>query len=114
MNKFSDYISSENKKKIKDGNEDLNSLRSSNEKTSFENKKQNQDNYEDLEDLIDKYSKLGSDDLMKKFLEMTIAKKKKGELNEENLSALKNTIAPYLTDEQKVSLNNILDIVKNV
>ncbi len=110
MKKFSDYISGENKNKV---NENLNSV-GNGERNAFENKKSNQNNYEDLEELIDKYSRLGSDDLMKKFLEMTIAKKRKGELNEESLVALKNTIAPYLSDEQIASLNNILDIVKNV
>lgn len=114
MNKFSDYISNENKKKFENKNSNLSSVGGSNEKMSFENKKQNQNNYEDLEDLIDKYSRLGSDDLMKKFLEMTITKKKKGELNEENLRALKNTVLPYLNEDQVQSLNNILDIVKNV
>lgn len=68
----------------------------------------------DLEKLIDKYSELDNDTLMKEFLKITLEKKKQGKLSDGELSVLKNSILPYLNESQKQSLNSILEIVKNV
>ncbi len=68
----------------------------------------------DLEKLIDKYSELDNDTLMKEFLKITLEKKKQGKLSDSELSVLKNSILPYLNESQKQSLNSILEIVKNV
>ena len=69
---------------------------------------------QDLEKLIDKYSELDNDTLMKEFLKITLEKKKQGKLSDSELSVLKNSILPYLNEAQKQSLNGILEIVKNV
>ena len=69
---------------------------------------------QDLEKLIDKYSELDNDTLMKEFLKITLEKKKQGKLSYSELSVLKNSILPYLNESQKQSLNSILEIVKNV
>lgn len=69
---------------------------------------------QDLEKLIDKYSELDNDTLMKEFLKITLEKKKQGKLSDNELSVLKNSILPYLNESQKQSLNSILEIVKNV
>ena len=69
---------------------------------------------QDLEKLIDKYSGLDNDTLMKEFLKITLEKKKQGKLSDSELSVLKNSILPYLNESQKQSLNSILEIVKNV
>ena len=69
---------------------------------------------QDLEKLIDKYSELDNDTLMKEFLKITLEKKKQGKLSDSELSVLKNSILPYLNESQKHSLNSILEIVKNV
>ena len=69
---------------------------------------------QDLEKLIDKYSELDNDTLMKEFLKITLEKKKQGKLNDSEHSVLKNSILPYLNESQKQSLNSILEIVKNV
>ena len=69
---------------------------------------------QDLEKLIDKYSELDNDTLMKEFLKITLEKKKQGKLGDSELSVLKNSILPYLNESQKQSLNSILEIVKNV
>ena len=66
------------------------------------------------EKLIDKYSELDNDTLMKEFLKITLEKKKQGKLSDSELSVLKNSILPYLNESQKQSLNSILEIVKNV
>ena len=68
---------------------------------------------QDLEKLIDKYSELDNDTLMKEFLKITLEKKKQGKLSDSELSVLKNSILPYLNESQKQSLNSILEIVKN-
>ena len=69
---------------------------------------------QDLEKLIDKYSELDNDTLMKEFLKITLEKKKQGKPSDSELSVLKNSILPYLNESQKQSLNSILEIVKNV
>lgn len=69
---------------------------------------------QDLKKLIDKYSELDNDTLMKEFLKITLEKKKQGKLSDSELSVLKNSILPYLNESQKQSLNSILEIVKNV
>lgn len=74
----------------------------------------NNDKKEDLEKLIEKYSALSDNDLMKEFLIMTIERKKQGKLNEEELAILKSTILPYLDEAQKNTLENILEMIKNV
>lgn len=71
-------------------------------------------NSEHLEEMIDRYSKLSDNDLMEEFLRLTIEKKKQGKLNDGELEILKNTIIPYLSDNQKNSLENLLDMIKNV
>ncbi len=72
------------------------------------------DKKEDLEKLIEKYSSLSDNDLMKEFLKMTIERKKQGKLNEEELTILKSTILPYLDESQKNTLENLLEMIKNV
>lgn len=82
---------------------------------SEKNKTQTQKPSEqDLEKLIDKYSELDSDSLMKEFLKMTLERKRQGKLDDNELSVIKNSILPYLNESQKQSLNSILEIVKNV
>lgn len=72
------------------------------------------DKKEVLEKLIEKYSSLSDNDLMKEFLKMTIERKKQGKLNEEELAILKSTILPYLDEAQKNTLENLLEMIKNV
>lgn len=69
---------------------------------------------EKLEQLIDKYSEYESDELLKEFLKMTIEKKRSGNLKISDLENIKMAMTPYLNEEQKISLNRILDLVKNV
>ena len=99
MGNFSDYINSTNINKT----------------TSGDSRKEIKEcSYENLEKLIDKYSSLDDDILMKEFLKMTIERKKQGNLSESELEILKSTILPYLNDKQKESLERILEIVRNV
>ena len=69
---------------------------------------------EDLQKIVDKYSGLSSDELMREFLRMTAEKKKNGELDHSELSNIKNTIMPYLDENQKAKLNSLINMVDNV
>ena len=82
------------------------------EQTNF-NKEDIKDN-EQLEDMIDKYSAYSSDQLMSEFMKLTIEKKKRGELNKNELMSIKETIAPMLNAEQKSNLDKIINMVDNV
>lgn len=94
MNNFSDFIKNQN-----------------NQEKKSENKKYTK---EELEDKINDYSKLSSDKLLEEFMRLTIEKKRKGELSDNELQNVKNTISPMLNTEQKAQLDKLLGIVKNV
>lgn len=95
MTKFSEYIN----------HEDLNNDKINNATNQSKEK---------MEDLIDKYSKYSENDLMNEFLKLTYEKKKKGELNETEINSLKQTIMPFLNDEQKNNLDRLMNMVGNV
>ena len=98
MQKFSDYIKSNNSK-----SEKVNNGGSDDIKTK-----------EDVQSKIDEYSTYSSDRLLNEFLKLTMEKKRKGELTEVELEKLKRAIEPMLSSEQKQSLENILQMVRNV
>ena len=69
---------------------------------------------EELKKMIDDYSGLSEDGLMKEFLKLTIEKKRRGELSDGELDKLKSTIKPMLNSDQYQKLNQLLEMVKNV
>ena len=68
---------------------------------------------EKLEDMINKYQKFSDNELMDEFIKLTLQKKKKGELGKDEIINIKNTILPFLNNEQKKSLQKLLDMVEN-
>lgn len=100
MGNFSDYVKNTN-------NENSN-------KTNMGNASSKKLDKEDMENLIDKYSSYDSDTLLKEFMKMTIDKKRRGELSDNELENIKNTMLPYLNANQKNSLEKMMDIIKNV
>lgn len=104
MANFSDFIQTEKSKE---------DVKSSTTHTSAKSNNSNMSN-EKLEDMINKYSEYSNDKLLEEFMKLTIEKKKKGELTESELNNIKNTILPFLNDEQKKNLDNIIKMVKNV
>lgn len=76
-----------------------------------QNNEQKENKYEER---IREYSKLSSNELMQEFLKLTMNQKSKGGLKDAELDGIKNTLYPYLNDEQKSSLNSIINMVKNV
>lgn len=69
---------------------------------------------DELQDMINKYSTLSEDKLINEFIKLTIEKKRKGELSDSQLEQLKKTIVPMLDEKQVESLNNLIQLVKNV
>lgn len=68
----------------------------------------------EYQDMISKYSKLNSNELMEEFLKLTMNQKSKGGLSDSELDGIKNTLYPYLNNEQKAKLESIINMVKNV
>ena len=95
MSKFSDFVNANNSFETMNGN-----------KESVGNEK--------MEDLIEKYSSYSQADLLSEFMKLTNEKKKKGELNESELNSLKQTISPFLNNEQKNNLDKIMNVINNV
>ncbi len=103
MSNFSDFLNNQN-----------NNINNKKENENYTNNQNSNPSNEDLENLINKYSTYSNDDLMKEFLKLTLDKKKKGELKPGELENIKNTIIPFLDENQKQSLNEILKMVENV
>jgi len=87
-------------------------IKNSNNETNV--KKEEKVSQENMEELINKYSKLDNNSLMKEFIKMTIDKKKKGELSNSEINSIKSAILPYLNTEQVSQLEKLLDLVENV
>ncbi len=66
----------------------------------------------ELNDAINKYSDYSEQELINEFLSETNKKKQSGELNDEKIEKMKETLLPYLNDKQKTKLNQIINMVK--
>ena len=53
-----------------------------------------------VEDMIDYYQKFSQDDLVKELFKVASSEKEKGNLTREKLEEIKNTILPYLNQNQ--------------
>lgn len=103
MGNFSDFIKNEN-----------NTYKNNNESDIKNNNIDENANKIKLEEMINNYKGLSQSELMNEFIKMTMKKKKDGTLKESELENIKKTILPYLTEEQKINLENILNMVRNV
>ena len=91
MSKFSDYINNSDMK----------------ENATDKNKS-------DYQDMIDKYSKLSSNELMQEFIKLTAKEKSVGNLSDKKLNGIKDKLKPYLSSEQANSLDSIINMVKDI
>jgi len=90
MSKFSDFVKDENNiKKNKD--------------TVKEDKK-------DIEELIHKYSEYSESELFNEFKKES--EKRKSEFSDDKLNSIKSVLDPYLNENQKQKLNDLLNMVK--
>ena len=67
---------------------------------------------EDIEKMYNQYSKYSESELMQEFLKMSKLKKQKGELSDSVIDTYRNTLFPYLSDEQKKTFEYLLNVVK--
>lgn len=79
---------------------------------SQQNKCEEKSSKESIEELYNRYSKYDNQSLLDEFLKLSIERKRKGELTDEYFQNLKNTLSPYLTDEQKDYYDNLVDKIK--
>lgn len=106
MNKFSDYI-----KNSESNNATFCSKKNSD---SIKNAEKSKYDQTQLEEMIEKYSSFDNSSLMNEFIKLTLEKKKRGELTQGEINGLKSTLLPFLSAEQRVNLEKILDVVSNV
>jgi len=90
-NKFSDYVNKDNNYKY----------------TNTQNI-----NTDQLQSVIDTYAGKSSNELMQEFIRLSNIKKANGTLNAQNIENIKNTIFPYLTEEQKQTFYKIMEGIK--
>lgn len=67
---------------------------------------------EKVEDYMNKYSNLSQEELMKEFLKVSNEKKRNGGFSASEINNIKSTLAPFLNDEQKLNLDNLINMVK--
>ena len=60
----------------------------------------NTEQQKSVEDMIDYYQKFSQDDLVKELFKVASSEKEKGNLTREKLEEIKNTILPYLNQNQ--------------
>ena len=64
---------------------------------------------QDYEQTINKYKDLSQQELMAELLRQTQTMKNQGKWNEANMQKMTDTLMPYLNDDQKNMLKNIMD-----
>lgn len=79
--------------------------------SNVKNKKMEQG---DIQDMLDKYSRLSKDELMSEFLRASKQKKMEGGLSDEECNKLDSVLSPYLSDEQKKTMQELLEKSRNV
>lgn len=95
MGKFSEYSFDENK---------------CNESTI----KNTKNDSENIEKMIDKYSRFSEQELLQEFVSLTASKKMQGTLGNDELEKIKGTLSPYLNNTQKMNLDRVIDVIKDV
>ena len=104
--KFSDYIK-ENVENTKNANID-------NIDSCFDNGSIDMKKASEMQNLIDQYKDFSNEKLLNEFIKQSSMLKQNGMLTQDKRMLLKNNIFPYLTEEQKVGFNKIMDLVSDV
>lgn len=86
---------------------DFKSFIKENEKTLNENKGK----ASEYQDLIDKYKNMGNDELMSNLLSEASKLKQQGKLDSNQLNNLSSTLTPFLNNEQKDMLANLIKAI---
>lgn len=64
---------------------------------------------DNISDTYNKYKDLNQNDLMNEFLKVSREQKRNGSLNENNMQNLIKQLSPFLNDEQKEKLKDLLN-----
>ena len=82
-----------------------------------ENKKQNHEEEvndkvkKNIEDKVDYYSNFSNDELYNEFLKEVNKGKKNGTINKQKLNEIKETILPFLDNDKRKKLDELLKII---
>ena len=100
-NKFGDYT-----------NRNLNSFADRNKHILDDFKQNNSQQYNELNEIINKYSNMSQNQIFNEFIKVAEQKKQDGTLTLEYINNIRNTLFPYLTDEQKNIFNNLVNYLR--
>lgn len=67
---------------------------------------------ENITNMYDKYSQFSSDELLSEFIKTSKQRRADGTLNDSELARMKETLLPFLSEEQKGRLNQLLDLIR--
>lgn len=83
-------------------------------KVEFEKiKKENPEKVESIEDELKKYENLSSEELMAEFIKESRKQRNSGELTDEKINNIKQTLKPFLNDAQQQKLNDLLGVIND-
>ena len=71
----------------------------------------NTDKTKEYEDILNKYKNMNSNDLMKNLFSEASKLKQQGKLDSGTLNSLKSTLSPFLNNEQKNMLNELISAI---
>ena len=73
----------------------------------------NKDKISEYQEIINKYKDMNQNDLMKSLFDEASKLKKEGKLDANTLNNLKQTISPFINNEQKKMLDELLIAINN-
>ena len=76
-------------------------------------KKENPEKVESIEDELKKYENLSSEELMAEFIKESRKQRNSGELTDEKINNIKQTLKPFLNDAQQQKLNDLLGVIND-
>lgn len=83
-------------------------------KTKLEEiKKENPKQVESIEEQLKKYEQLSSSELMEEFIKESKKQRDLGELSDDRINDIKQTLQPFLNYEQQQKLNDLLGIIND-
>lgn len=65
-----------------------------------------------IEELMNSFSSYSQEELLEEFFKLSEEKKKQGNLDNNELNKIKNTLMPHLSQEQQQNLDKIINLVK--
>ena len=86
---------------------DFKSFAKENEKIIKENKGKT----EEYQDILNKYKNMNNNDLMRNLLNEATRLKKEGKLDSSSLNSLQSTLSPFLNNDQKDMLSNLIKTI---